>query len=79
MSISDMVAHTFNFSTQNAETSESQRVPSQLGLHSEFQASQGYNHEILPVLTNQPIDKQCLPSLWHKYPHHIQSIKYSCT
>ena len=37
-----MVAHTFDSSAWEAETSRSPRVQSQPGLHREFQASQGY-------------------------------------
>lgn len=37
-----MVVHTFNSSTQDTEAGECVCVPGQPGLHSKFQASQGY-------------------------------------
>jgi hypothetical protein len=40
-----VVANPFNPSVQEAEAGGSLRVRSQPGLHSEFQASQGYNSE----------------------------------
>lgn len=41
-----MVGHTFNTSTQETEAGRSLLVEGQLGLHNEFQASQGLHSVI---------------------------------